>query len=464
MSSSGKKKVSLYNSTRKGMKYKLRKYTTIDESPPPPPMQLRKQRTIDAADKLRAHVILATKLRILEGKKKKQCDDEEQQPMDVAAAAAAAAAAAVQAAETAAAAARSRFNESHQAAAAANAAVHAAANQARAASAAVTAAQQQQHAALIAVAQAAQQPRSVSQPPPHEVHSRSLSAADQEVILAHVRSSFVAKEVSKGRWDKLVPQVEMLLTTFSVAPVMPDAVYKYFSALATAERADMRKARELPIFDRAAAEQQASLHATDLQVLRATLISIVMRRCPALLLHSVAELVAEFPDASEDAEPQRLLHFRNLLRCGVWLFGGRNHKGILLNLAGRLSGRMFTTGGGSTTETRRRERLLIQLSGVAPRKIENPRRRFITTIPNKRRQPAIVVRPSDLEVATAAAFFTAAEKGDEEDLWSELSTAPDVLQHVVCDADVFNDDAAAAAADNEAELQQLLLEFLCNDE
>lgn len=479
------KKVSAYNRTRKGMKYRLRKYDNAPAPlgrPSPPILNPDTSPRIVPAESVLGREQIGEDLHDT--------------------AAAAEAAAAVESAAAAAALARSQFEEAHRAAAAAAGAVSAAARLACAADAAVVAARQRQQEVLLAVAREALKERQMPhQPMPHEVHSRSLSADDRAVILAHVRASFVL-QMPKGRWEKLVPQVETLLTTFSVAPVLPEAVNKYFKALAAAERAAVRKARQLPLYNRAAAVREEALHAMDVQVLRATLVSVVVRRCPVLLLNSMAELVAEFPEACEDADPQRLLHFRNLLRCGVWLFGGHNHKGMLMSLSGRLSGRMFTTGGGSTTETRRRERLLIQLSGVWPRRnddnddVPNPRKTgkrddpeiatdSLLTPPRQRYNILLSAsafqrlhREGDVEVAAvAAAFFASAkeeEKGSggaavdggvvveddgdddavhsvvavddvDEDLWSELSSSPDVLQHAVCEENVFDADKTVTA-------------------
>jgi hypothetical protein len=459
------KKVSAYNRTRKGMKYRLRKYDNAPAPlgrPSPPILNQDTSPRIVPAESVLGREQIGEDLHDT--------------------AAAAEAAAAVESAAAAAALARSQFEEAHRAAAAAAGAVSAAARLACAADAAVVAARQRQQEVLLAVAREALKERQMPhQPMPHEVHSRSLSADDRAVILAHVRASFVL-QMPKGRWEKLVPQVETLLTTFSVAPVLPEAVNKYFKALAAAERAAVRKARQLPLYNRAAAVREEALHAMDVQVLRATLVSVVVRRCPVLLLNSMAELVAEFPEACEDADPQRLLHFRNLLRCGVWLFGGHNHKGMLMSLSGRLSGRMFTTGGGSTTETRRRERLLIQLSGVWPRRNDdndaNPKTGkrdpeiatdSLLTPPRQRYNSLLSAsafqrlhREGDVEVAAvAAAFFASAKVEDDgdddavhsvvavddvdEDLWSELSSSPDVLQHAVCEENVFDADKTVTA-------------------
>lgn len=115
---------------------------------------------------------------------------------------------------------------------------------------------------------------------------------------------------------------------------------------------------------------------------RAAFVLVAMVRCPELQLKSIAELLKEMPEGASDAELDRLLHFRNLMSCGIWLLGAKFNKGMLMHLAGRLSGKVYTTGGGASEETRIRERTYMLLGGV----VKTPRRKQASPPPLLQKQ------------------------------------------------------------------------------
>ena len=90
------------------------------------------------------------------------------------------------------------------------------------------------------------------------------------------------------------------------------------------------------------------------KVFRSCLILILMKKKPTMLIRSVKDLQREFPAFSGCSEDEwnLLFHFRNYMYCGIQLFHAKSNKGKLMELAGRLSGKIYTTGGGSTIEAR----------------------------------------------------------------------------------------------------------------
>lgn len=117
------------------------------------------------------------------------------------------------------------------------------------------------------------------------------------------------------------------------------------------------------------------------RVFRSCFVLIMSKRSSELLLNSVEELFEEFPDFEEvhDEEKELLLRFRNMMYCGVQLYSAKSNKGKLMDLAGRLSGKVYTTGGGSTIEAQRRELIYEQLGGVTKKKLLVPRKKRVKT-------------------------------------------------------------------------------------
>jgi hypothetical protein len=113
------------------------------------------------------------------------------------------------------------------------------------------------------------------------------------------------------------------------------------------------------------------------RIFRSCFILILAKREPDLLLTSVDEFLLEFPDFSEcpEAELELMLKFRNAMKCGIVLYEAKSNKGKLMELAGRLSGKVCTTGGGSTADTKRREFIYEHLGGVIKKKLAVPRKR-----------------------------------------------------------------------------------------
>jgi hypothetical protein len=115
------------------------------------------------------------------------------------------------------------------------------------------------------------------------------------------------------------------------------------------------------------------------RVYRSCFVLILAKRSPELLLNSEKELLSEFPEFSVCAEEERdlLRKFRNMMLCGIRLFAAAGNKGKLMDIAGRLSGKVYTTGGGSTIEAKRREAIYEKLGGVTKKKLITPRQRKI---------------------------------------------------------------------------------------
>jgi hypothetical protein len=75
-----------------------------------------------------------------------------------------------------------------------------------------------------------------------------------------------------------------------------------------------------------------------------------------LLLDSFEDLCGDYPEfvGLPVDEQQKLLKFRNAMKISLQLIDAKHHKGELLEICGRLSGKLVTTGGSQTTETKRR--------------------------------------------------------------------------------------------------------------
>jgi hypothetical protein len=113
------------------------------------------------------------------------------------------------------------------------------------------------------------------------------------------------------------------------------------------------------------------------RIYRSCFVLILRKRSSELLLTTIADLLVEFPEFSGCAsdELDLLLKFRNMMLCGIRLFSAKANKGKLMEIAGRLSGKMYTTGGGSTIEAKRREKIYEKLGGVTKKKLTVPRKK-----------------------------------------------------------------------------------------
>lgn len=83
---------------------------------------------------------------------------------------------------------------------------------------------------------------------------------------------------------------------------------------------------------------------------------ILSLREEELLFRNYEELFNDYPEFINlpADELKKLLKFRNAMKVSLQLIDARHHKGELLEIAGRLSGKLVTTGGSQTTETKRR--------------------------------------------------------------------------------------------------------------
>lgn len=114
------------------------------------------------------------------------------------------------------------------------------------------------------------------------------------------------------------------------------------------------------------------------RVFRSCFVLVLAKRNSSLLLPSVEKLLQEFPTfvgVCDDQELCLLLKFRNMMKCGITLYDAKSNKGKLMDIAGRLSGKVYTTGGGSTPEAKRREFVYQQIGGVIKKKLTVPRKR-----------------------------------------------------------------------------------------
>jgi hypothetical protein len=118
-------------------------------------------------------------------------------------------------------------------------------------------------------------------------------------------------------------------------------------------------------------------------VFRSCFVLILAKRSPELLLNNVQDLLQEFPEfcgfstlsGCSENELVLLLKFRNMMECGIRLFSAAGNKGKLMDIAGLLSGKLVTTGGGSGIEAKRREAIYEKLGGVTKKKVTVPRQR-----------------------------------------------------------------------------------------
>lgn len=116
------------------------------------------------------------------------------------------------------------------------------------------------------------------------------------------------------------------------------------------------------------------------RVFRACFVLVLAKRNSSLLLASVTQLLQEFPcfvGVCDDQELCLLLKFRNMMKCGITLYDAKSNKGKLMDIAGRLSGKVYTTGGGSTPEAKRREFIYQQIGGIIKKKLTVPRKRKV---------------------------------------------------------------------------------------
>lgn len=114
------------------------------------------------------------------------------------------------------------------------------------------------------------------------------------------------------------------------------------------------------------------------RVFRSCFVLVLAKRNSSLLLASVEQLLQEFPcfvGVCDDQELCLLLKFRNMMKCGITLYDAKSNKGKLMDIAGRLSGKVYTTGGGSTPEAKRREFIYQQIGGIIKKKLTVPRKR-----------------------------------------------------------------------------------------
>lgn len=100
---------------------------------------------------------------------------------------------------------------------------------------------------------------------------------------------------------------------------------------------------------------------------------ILSLREQELLFRDVEELFTDYPEFVNlpAEELQKLLKFRNAIKISLQLIEARHHKGELLEIAGRLSGKLVTTGGSQTTETKRRVLVYEREGGLEVEKATN---------------------------------------------------------------------------------------------
>jgi hypothetical protein len=105
--------------------------------------------------------------------------------------------------------------------------------------------------------------------------------------------------------------------------------------------------------------------------LKAIFILINMVKLPVLLCQKETDLVNIYPEfrGVDQDELNKLLYFRNIIAVSLHTTVGKNHKGELLEIAGRLCGDSCVTGGGQTKKTTRRVLLYERESGI-PRRVK----------------------------------------------------------------------------------------------
>jgi hypothetical protein len=111
-----------------------------------------------------------------------------------------------------------------------------------------------------------------------------------------------------------------------------------------------------------------------------------------LMFESEAELLQHYPEfvGLPLDETRKLLVFRNMMKIALQLIDAKGHKGELLEIAGRLSGRVVTTGGSQTTETKRRV-LVYEREGELE----------LETSVGAKRKAETVLKPESLNVEAA---------------------------------------------------------------
>ena len=101
-------------------------------------------------------------------------------------------------------------------------------------------------------------------------------------------------------------------------------------------------------------------------LLKSCYVLILSLRDTYLLMDSVEELLVDYPEFNNLPvdEKNKLLKFRNAMKVSLQLIDAKHHKGELLEIAGRLSGKLVTTGGSQTTETKRRVMIYEREGGL----------------------------------------------------------------------------------------------------
>jgi hypothetical protein len=172
-------------------------------------------------------------------------------------------------------------------------------------------------------------------------------------------------------------------------------------------------------------------------VFRACFVLIMMKRCSEQLLDSVDALLKEFPSFSsaDEAERALLVKFRNVMFFGINLFNAKSNKGKLMELAGRLSGKVYTTGGGSTVEAKRRELIYQELGGVVKKKLTVPRKRKLGKLETDRgRDKGAHSRPRKVQRMTKQFIYTPGTRAARSEPVAVGSVSPakynsDALSH-----------------------------------
>mmetsp|Transcript_53658 Transcript_53658/g.105856 ORF Transcript_53658/g.105856 Transcript_53658/m.105856 type:complete len:656 (+) Transcript_53658:110-2077(+) len=101
-------------------------------------------------------------------------------------------------------------------------------------------------------------------------------------------------------------------------------------------------------------------------LLKCCYVLILSLRENYLLLNNVQDLCADYPEfiGLPVEELTKLLDFRNAMKISLQLIEAKHHKGELLEICGRLSGKLVTTGGSQTKETKRRVMIYEREGGL----------------------------------------------------------------------------------------------------
>jgi len=104
---------------------------------------------------------------------------------------------------------------------------------------------------------------------------------------------------------------------------------------------------------------------------------IVSLRESNLLMHDMEELFMDYPEfrGLPADELKKLLKFRNAMKMSLQLIEAKHHKGELLDICGRLSGKLVTTGGSQTTETKRRVMIYEREGGLEEKSVLKGKKR-----------------------------------------------------------------------------------------